>query len=67
MIYDMFNLENKVAIVTGASSGIGKSISLTLAVIILLGPSALPTETPTFFPAAFEIAIKVSPFMILII
>jgi 2-dehydro-3-deoxy-D-gluconate 5-dehydrogenase len=31
MIYDMFNLENKIAIVTGASSGIGKSIALTLA------------------------------------
>jgi len=30
MIYDMFNLENKIAIVTGASSGIGKSIALTL-------------------------------------
>lgn len=30
MIYDMFNLENKIAIVTGASSGIGKSIVLTL-------------------------------------
>lgn len=31
MIYDKFNLEKKVAIVTGASSGIGKSVALTLA------------------------------------
>ena len=31
MIYDIFNLENKIAIVTGASSGIGKSVALTLA------------------------------------
>ena len=30
MIYDKFNLEKKVAIVTGASSGIGKSVALTL-------------------------------------
>jgi len=31
MIYDIFSLENKVAIVTEASSGIGKTISFALA------------------------------------